>query len=83
MQRLGEKSSASVGDQTLLIQSVVRHYTDWATQLKKDNKTTYNNYQGISLLLTTNINLTYILLSRLAPYIHEIIKMKVIELLPY
>jgi hypothetical protein len=31
MQRLEEKSSASVGDQTPVIQSIVRHYTDWAT----------------------------------------------------
>jgi hypothetical protein len=30
-QRLKEKSSASVGDRTLIVQSVVRHYTDWAT----------------------------------------------------
>jgi hypothetical protein len=30
-QRLGEKSSASVGDQTPVVQSVVSHYTDWAT----------------------------------------------------
>jgi hypothetical protein len=31
MQRLEEKSSASVGDRTLVVQSVVRNYTDWAT----------------------------------------------------
>jgi hypothetical protein len=30
-QRLEEKSSASVGDQNPVVQSVVRHYTDWAT----------------------------------------------------
>jgi hypothetical protein len=30
-QKLEEKCSASVGDQTLTVQSVVRHYTDWAT----------------------------------------------------
>jgi hypothetical protein len=30
-QRLEEKSSASVGDRTSVVQSVVRHYTDWAT----------------------------------------------------
>jgi hypothetical protein len=30
-QRLEEKSSASVGDQTPVVQSVVSHYTDWAT----------------------------------------------------
>jgi hypothetical protein len=30
-QRLEEKSSASVGDLTLVIQSVVSHHTDWAT----------------------------------------------------
>jgi hypothetical protein len=29
--RLEEKSSASVGDRTPVIQSVVSHYTDWAT----------------------------------------------------
>jgi hypothetical protein len=28
MQRLEEKSSASVGDRTPIVQSVVRHYTD-------------------------------------------------------
>jgi hypothetical protein len=30
-QRLGEKSSASAEDRTPVVQSVVRHYTDWAT----------------------------------------------------
>jgi hypothetical protein len=30
-QRLEENSSASVGDRTPAVQSVVRHYTDWAT----------------------------------------------------
>jgi hypothetical protein len=30
-QRLEEKSSASVGDRTTVVQSVVSHYTDWAT----------------------------------------------------
>jgi hypothetical protein len=30
-QRLEEKSFASAGEQTLVVQSVVRHYTDWAT----------------------------------------------------
>jgi hypothetical protein len=30
-QRLDEKSSASVGDRTPAVQSVIRHYTDWAT----------------------------------------------------
>jgi hypothetical protein len=30
-QRLEEKSSASVGNRTLVVQSVVRHYTDWVT----------------------------------------------------
>jgi hypothetical protein len=30
-QGLEEKSSASVGDRTPVIQSVVRHHTDWAT----------------------------------------------------
>jgi hypothetical protein len=30
-QRLEEKSSASVGDRTPFVQSVVSHYTDWAT----------------------------------------------------
>jgi hypothetical protein len=29
-QRLEEKSSASVGDRTPVVQSVVGHYTDWA-----------------------------------------------------
>jgi hypothetical protein len=31
MQRLEEKSSASVKDRIPVVQSVVRHYTDWAT----------------------------------------------------
>jgi hypothetical protein len=31
MQRLEEKSSASVRDRTLVIQSVVSHFSDWAT----------------------------------------------------
>jgi hypothetical protein len=30
-QRLEEKSSASVKDRTPVVQSVVSHYTDWAT----------------------------------------------------
>jgi hypothetical protein len=30
-QRLEEKSFAPTGDQTPVVQSVVRHYTDWAT----------------------------------------------------
>jgi hypothetical protein len=30
-QGLEEKSSASVGDRTPIVQPVVRHYTDWAT----------------------------------------------------
>jgi hypothetical protein len=30
-QRIEETSSASVGDRTPVVQSVVRHYTDWAT----------------------------------------------------
>jgi hypothetical protein len=30
-QRLEEKSSASVGDRTPIVQPVVSHYTDWAT----------------------------------------------------
>jgi hypothetical protein len=30
-QRLEKKSSASVGDRTPAVQSIVRHYTDWAT----------------------------------------------------
>jgi hypothetical protein len=32
-QRLDEKSSASVGDRNPGVQSIVRHYTDWATRL--------------------------------------------------
>jgi hypothetical protein len=31
MQRIQEKSSASVGDRTPVIQSIASHYTDWAT----------------------------------------------------
>jgi hypothetical protein len=30
-QRLEEKSFSSSGDRTPIVQSVVRHYTDWAT----------------------------------------------------
>jgi hypothetical protein len=37
MQRLEEKSSASVGDRTPVVQSVVSHYTDWATLALIDN----------------------------------------------
>jgi hypothetical protein len=33
MQKMEEKSSASVGDWTLANQSVFRHHTDWATWL--------------------------------------------------
>jgi hypothetical protein len=32
-QRLQEKSSASVGDRTPAVQSVVRHYIDWTNRL--------------------------------------------------
>jgi hypothetical protein len=34
-QRLEEKSSASVGDRTPAVQSVVRHFTDWVTTAHK------------------------------------------------
>jgi hypothetical protein len=34
-QRLEEKFFASAGDQTAVVQFVVRHYTDWATQAPK------------------------------------------------
>jgi hypothetical protein len=39
-QRLEEKSSASAGDRTdrQVVQSVVRHYTDWATPAHTDRK---------------------------------------------
>jgi hypothetical protein len=37
MQTLEEKSSASVGNWTLVVQSVVRHCTDWATQVTAYN----------------------------------------------
>jgi hypothetical protein len=37
-QRLEEKSFAPAGDRT---QSVVRHYTDWATPAPKQNKYTF------------------------------------------
>jgi hypothetical protein len=33
MQRLEEKTSACVGDWTPAVQSVFRHYTDWAARL--------------------------------------------------
>jgi hypothetical protein len=35
-QRLEEKSSAPVGDRTPVVQSVVRHYTDWATPVPSE-----------------------------------------------
>jgi hypothetical protein len=41
--------------------------------LKKCDKTDCNNYRGISLLSTSYKILSHILLSRLAPYIDEII----------
>jgi hypothetical protein len=31
------KSSVSAGDQTMVVQSVVRHYIDWATPAAIDN----------------------------------------------
>jgi hypothetical protein len=34
-QRLEEKFFASAGDRTPIVQSVVRHYTDWATPAPK------------------------------------------------
>jgi hypothetical protein len=37
MQRLEEKSFAPAGDRTPVIQSVVRHYTDWATTAIKSS----------------------------------------------
>jgi hypothetical protein len=40
-QRIEEKSSASVGDRTPVVQSVVTHYTDWATAAPV--RTLYNN----------------------------------------
>jgi hypothetical protein len=42
-QRQEEKSSASVGDQTLVVQSVVGHYTDWATPALFCNSIFYKN----------------------------------------
>jgi hypothetical protein len=41
-QRLEEKSSASVGDRTPVVQSVVRYYTDWATPTPNRWKSTVN-----------------------------------------
>jgi hypothetical protein len=37
-QRLEEKSSAYVRDRTPVVQSVVRHYTDWATPVPRDKR---------------------------------------------
>jgi hypothetical protein len=37
-QRLEEKFSASIGDRTPVVQSVVRHYTDWATATPSSDK---------------------------------------------
>jgi hypothetical protein len=37
-QRLEEKSFAPAGDRTAIVQSVVRHYTDWATRLPKERR---------------------------------------------
>jgi hypothetical protein len=52
-QRLEEKSSASVLDQTLAVQSIVRHYTELTTQ-KKLLQTKLINikniYSGIKIL---------------------------------
>jgi hypothetical protein len=39
MQRLEEKSSTSAGDRTPAVQSIVRHYTDWATWLTPESGT--------------------------------------------
>jgi hypothetical protein len=39
----------------------------------KVDKTHYNNYRGISYLLTVHIILSNILLARLTPYVDEII----------
>jgi hypothetical protein len=47
-QRLEEKSSASVADRTPAVQSVVRHYTDWATRAHSVIKTSAN-YKGSSV----------------------------------
>jgi hypothetical protein len=41
-QRLEEKFSASVGDRTLVVQSVVRHNTDWATPAPESSNSTQN-----------------------------------------
>jgi hypothetical protein len=52
-QRLEEKSSASVGDWTPVIQSIVRHYTDWATSahLFMCSDKHYRNFKHISFLV--------------------------------
>jgi hypothetical protein len=44
-QRLEEKSSASVADRTPVVQSVVSHYTDWATPAPKAHSSTKWNQQ--------------------------------------
>jgi hypothetical protein len=52
-QRLEEKSSTSVGDRTLVVQSLVRHYTDWATPEKKKvhNKNAGNFFKSVRGIL--------------------------------
>jgi hypothetical protein len=42
-QRLEETSSASVGDRTPVVQSVVRHYTAWAIPAPKNAQIYYQN----------------------------------------
>jgi hypothetical protein len=46
-QGLEEKSSASVGDRTPIVQPVVSHYTDWATPASKNTVSTPNKTQRL------------------------------------
>jgi hypothetical protein len=53
--RLEEKSSAFVGDRTPVVQSVVRHYTDWATPAPKKTTLIYFIFSGSKELYITNM----------------------------
>jgi hypothetical protein len=52
-QRLKEISSASVGNRTPVVQSVVRHYTDWATPAPYTSLWKKNTYEAYACLQRT------------------------------